>query len=864
MIFAVVAGGKSCENQESPKQSGSMSKVFIDTETCGLHGMPVLLQWAEDDGPIHLHEIWRRPIHETLTLIEWICQHTVVGFNLAFDWFHLAKTYTIFCLCDPDWIPEEHINEIAMLEPQGQDGPCVKPVAALDLMLHSRKGPYQALMAREDIRIKRVPTALAYALADELERRVQFDSIYFAKSADPEAPRWQVFDRKTRWGEIDSDFKDVVLRFNPAGGLKFLAEHAMGYKPKFHFKDVEPPTTWRPYELGYAPTASAVSSQAKNWEVWGRKKGKKVAIAKEEETPIALADALADDNDEDEIVKRPKSEDQLLGRAWPGVIKKHIEHWAARADAREYANDDIVYTRALDKHFGCPEPGDDDSMLACMVAVVRWHGFTINKEGIQELLYKAQQVIATSPVNINKPTEVRAYVTAAMNQMESIVLEASTKKSNLEAVADWEIAAKEDCGCQNPDPQGFLTQNPDCVRCNGTGYMQPGKHPAALRAKTILNIKIANKEVELYTKLLLAGKFHASFVVIGALSSRMAGADGLNPQGIKHTKEVRRMFPLFWAGMILSLGDFTSFEVTLADAVYSDPGLRAKLVSGKKLHALFGMALSGLTYEEVLASAGTDDDWYDKGKRGVFALIYGGDWNTLVQKLGVQAERAKAAYDKFCSDFPGVFKARQKTFNSFCSMRQPAGIGSAVVWADPADYAITFLGFKRYFTLENRISKALFDLARNLPKHWKACKVKVLRRDRVQTAGGAVSSALYSAAFQMQAANMRAAANHEIQSPGAQITKRVQRKIWDLQPVGVHDWLVALMNVHDEILCVNHPTMPDTIADVVRMAVESFRSQVPLIGMEWYKCGTSWASKSGAGAEGVVIISYEKDKIHAT
>jgi len=127
-----------------------------------------------------------------------------------------------------------------------------------------------------------------------------------------------------------------------------------------------------------------------------------------------------------------------------------------------------------------------------------------------------------------------------------------------------------------------------------------------------------------------------------------------------------------------------------------------------------------------------------------------------------------------------------------------------------------------------------------------------------------VSSALYGAAFQMQAANMRAAANHEIQSPGAQITKRVQRKIWDLQPVGVHDWLVALMNVHDEILCVNHPTMPDTIADVVRMAVESFRSQVPLIGMEWYKCGTSWASKSGAGAEGVVIISYEKDKIHAT
>jgi len=79
-----------------------------------------------------------------------------------------------------------------MLEPKGQDGPCIKPASALDLMLHSRKGPYQALMAREDIRIKRVPTALAYALARELEERIQLDNIYFAKSADPEAPKWQV------------------------------------------------------------------------------------------------------------------------------------------------------------------------------------------------------------------------------------------------------------------------------------------------------------------------------------------------------------------------------------------------------------------------------------------------------------------------------------------------------------------------------------------------------------------------------------------------------------------------------------------------------------------------------------------------
>ena len=74
--------------------------------------------------------------------------------------------------------------------------------------------------------------------------------------------------------------------------------------------------------------------------------------------------------------------------------------------------------------------------------------------------------------------------------------------------------------------------------------------------------------------MILAGKFHASFIVIGALSSRMAGADGLNPQGIKHTIEVRQMFPLAWDDYLLCGGDFASFEVTIADAVCNDEALQ--------------------------------------------------------------------------------------------------------------------------------------------------------------------------------------------------------------------------------------------------------------------------------------------------
>jgi len=796
-------------------------KLYLDSETCGLHGMPVLFQYAVEDGPIYLYDIWKRPVHETLRLIEWFCKHTIVFFNGTFDWFHVCKTYTVFRLCDPDWIPEEHIEEIALLEPQGQDGPCIKPYSALDLLLYSRKGPMQSLMGRDDVRIKRVPTVLAYALANELEQRVQIDNIYFAKSHDPEAPKWQVFDRHDRYGDLDPDFKDVVLKFNPAGGLKFLTEYLLHKKPRFHYKDVEPSV--RPKEVGYAPTALAMSTPGDEWRVYAKGKDGKMKHS---------------------------------GYAWPGVIREVIEHWAINADAREYAKDDVVYLRELDEHFGYPEPGDNDSVLTCMVAAVRWHGFRINKPGIRSLLEQAQTVIDNSPVNTNKPSEVREYVTAAMDDMEKIILEESTKKTNLEAIGTWELVEPEPC------TRCVTEIDSNCARCGGVGTVPIGPHPASARAKMVLAVKIAAKEVELYKKLLLAGKFHASFNVIGALSSRMSGGDGLNAQGIKHTKEVRSMFPLSWDGYVLSIGDFSAFEVTIADAVCDDEALRAELMAGRKIHALFGMALfPGHTYEEIRATDGTENDLYTKGKQGFFgSILYGGNHQTLMNKLGVKEADAIAAIETFGKKYKGVGRWRKRVADSFCSMTQPGGIGTQVIWKDPADYAETMLGFRRYFTLENAICKTLFLLAQKPPKHWKnlSLGVKVCRRDRVQTAGGAVQSALYGASFMMQAANMRAAANHEIQSPGAEITKAVQRSLWDLQPVGVHEFLVAPMNVHDEVICVNQPHMTNRVAETVATSVEHFRPKVPLIGIDWCKRASSWADKKGVAEEDMLIITYPR------
>ncbi len=776
--------------------SRKFPSLYLDVESIGLHGLPVLFQYAVEDGPIELYDIWLHPVHETLKLVESLLSKCLVGFNEAFDFFMLAKLYTIWSLLPGDWLPAEHIEEIAAKEACGRDGLCIKPASCLDLMLHSRTGPLQSLMNRDSIRIKKIPTILATPLAVELEKKVELDGIYFAGRKDRDTPKWKVLPRHNADGEVDPNFQDVCLSFSPKSGLKFLAEYILKIKPDYHYEDVEPAT--QPAELGYIPFATGIA-QPPDWVVYD-KKGRDI------------------------------------GRAWPALIANHIKHWATNQHARQYASDDVMYTRLLDEYFGYPKPDDDNSTLACMVAAVRWHGFRVDLAESRRLLNRAQTYVATAPVNLNAPKEIRAYIRECMLEEEALLIDESTARGNLEKIRDTLVVAEAEI----------------CIKCNGVGcprcrngVLESGPMPAAERAAELLKLKVANNEVGLHEKMLKAGRFHASFNVIGTKSARMSGADDLNAQGIKHTADVRRMFPLAWEGMILCGGDFDSFEITLADAVYRDSALREDLLKGTKIHAVMGTLLyPDKSYEDIIASKDTDFDMYVRGKQAIFALLYGGDFNTIHKKLSIPLEIAETAFNTFLERYPVIRKAREEVFARFAAMTQADGIGSAITWEDPADYAETFLGFKRYFTLENKICHTLYKLAFSLPRAWHNIPVKVMRTNRVQTASGAVASAIYGAAFQLQAANGRAANNHYIQSVGAEITKKVQRRIWDLQPAGAHGWCVAPFNVHDEVLSVTHPDYVDRVTETVRETVESYRPQVPLIGMTWSTAMDNWAEKS--------------------
>ena len=789
-----------------------MLKLYLDTETCGLHSIAVLIQYAINDGPIVLHDVWKKPVKDTLRLIEKFCECTVIAFNLSFDWYHICKLYTMWRLLPEDWIPEDHIEEIVMKEEEAMDGPCLKPVSCLDLLMYSRKQPYQSLMARKPIRIKRIPIQIVGDVRETLEEKVKFDDIYFAKRADKTAPKWKILDILDKSGRVDPCFQDIELKFRPSMGLKYITEFIVGLKPKHYFEDVEIDKKYHPYELGYAPFANAVA-HAPDWQAF-------------------------------DITGK------YLGLAWPALVKEHINHWANSEPAREYARDDVEYLRKLEEFFQYPEPGDDDSILTCMVAAVRWHGFTLDHAQIDLLMQKALVKITESPINVNKPRVVREYLLEMLDDVEMIIsfIAESTKRANLEKVATWTIDKEEQC---------TKCQGKGCLRCNNTGRLTPGKHPVAVRAQEILSIKFAHKEIDLYTKLKRAKKFHPTFDVSGTLSGRMSGSGsgGLNAQGIKHTKEVRKLFKLLWGDYLLCGGDFDSFEVTLGDVVYDDENLHASLLRGEKLHALLAMQFHpGVTYEEVLATDGKDPDFYMEGKRGVFGMFYGGDHTTWERKIGIPEHIAKQAEEWIFSRHPGILKSRNDVKKDFCSMTQPGGIGKRIFWVDPKEYVETLLGDKRYFTLENKTCKALFELASHAPPTWKTFKVKVMRRTRLQTPQGAAASALFSAAFQLQAACMRAANNHLIQSLGARITKTVQRRIWDLQPAGVKDWIVCPMNYHDEVECVTHRDYAYPLAETVKDAVESYRELVPLIGMKWCLTMDNWADK-GHGAK-IMHVSH--------
>lgn len=703
---------------------------FFDTESVGLVGPLVLIQWKDVGGEPIIYEPWFEPVSKTLALLEEMCNYEICGWNLTHDWFHVNKFYNCLYLYREAFGEQLDIENFVAIEKQNYREWCLKPKSALDLLLYARTGPLQKLMVpkseKADIVLKRVPrVAVKYII----ERLPVPDSIFFHHR---ENKGWQV-------QEVDDDlFVNLVLRFGPSMGLKPVYKYLTG-KPTIDYPvdDLFKEIQWKPY-----------------------------------------------------------------GGDWPFHIKNHINHWHSNTRARQYATNDVIYLEDLWNFWGNPSSGDNNSVLACSVGAVRWRGFPVNSDKVKHEINNQQMVANLIPFR-NQSRRCKAYILEGKGPIDHIRVP-NTKKETL-------VAYGSD------------------------------------RALQILNARQADKRLQVLRKFKACKRFHPNFNIIGAKTNRMSGSGKFNAQGIPRGEKNREVVEIFEEGFIGGGGDFDSFEVTLADAVYNDNNLHSALVSGKSIHGLLGAKLYGKTYEEVMATkkdaininaGGTN--MYNPAKNSVFGLLYGAQAQKIAQTAGISEEQAEYGYTEFIKDYPQVGAKRAEVSALFQSVKQPGGKGSKVIWGDPADYIETQLGFRRYYTLENEIIKGLFELAENLCV---PVEGTIVRRDREQTIENAVRSALYATVFVMQQRNMRSANNHLIQGYGADICKQLQVNLWNLQPVGVHEWKIVLMNVHDEILSMYRPELVPSIDRVVADTLESFRKKVPLLSMTWKHNLHSWADK---------------------
>ncbi len=755
-----------------------MKNYFVDTETIGFYGFPVLLQYAIDDGDVILYDLWTEPIEKTLNLFDEIARNCIIGYNLGFDWYKINQFYTTFIqVIDKTKCPRDiNFEEIKRMEAKGVFKGILKPHSCLDLMMVALEDKYQDLLFKGKQTIYKVPKVLANSLITELNR-IEFPDLYFAKYVDP-TQRWKITNEQ-------GDFVDVQLIFRPSAKLKDLCKHiGITRKDRDNYDELNAPKCSE--EFGYRPYGWA-------------------------------------------------SHDDLYN---------FTNYWYKDSRARQYATDDVLDTRGLYNHLGKPKPDGTNSVLACMVACCKWKGFNVDTQMLEDLKVEYIKKSSKETVNYDSTDKVYKYIGEVMTDLEKKMFLKEGKitcaKPVLESVQKMkEIGLCPECGAMSID----------CLACDGEGMVDVGEHPAVARATHVLEGRKSDKRVGLIDKFLLSKRFHASFNVMGTLSSRMSGGSGddkakdLNSQGIPSEDTFRACFPLADEDEVLMGGDFDAFEVSIMCARYNDPNLIAELEKGRKIHGVFASLMFNLSYDEILKTKGTENDLYAKGKTAVFALCYGGQPYTIARQCGCTLEQAENGYDRWFEQFPNFSKVVDEITKDYSLINTDGGDFKLV---EGKPYVESMLGFKRHYRIEQHLIKSIWNLIQNQPSLWKEAEIYCIRKQKKgsQFVGNALVSALFGFMFSLQNRMVRTAMNHQIQSTGGQLTKELQVRLWDLQPEGYNDWVVRELNIHDEVMavCNNQETAGKTKV-IVTDFIQEYKSLIPLLGMNWANLN-GWCEKT--------------------
>ena len=522
----------------------------------------------------------------------------------------------------------------------------------------------------------------------------------------------------------------------------------------------------------------------------------------------------------------------------------------------KYSKLDIVYLKILEEKLGNPKP-DYNSELTHNGAYVKYYGFDIDFEALD----RAEKYYGEKVERIEKRLS-GINPRSAPQRLEFLKqhfpLLASTSKATLKALLKLEDA----------DEKGV-------ERVKALLEYGPAR-------QKLVQIKAVKES--------LTKKAHPELRIMGTATNRMAGMSGINWQGIgafeeedisffnlesfsdnediKHqnleeilalenslanaeSKENKMRVGLRTAILTPMVGDWASFEVRIAAAVYEDEALTKVVKEGLDMHSYTTSIAhpdvlayfkqhnipEAERYEYVRKKYKADDSFFVKCRKQiksvVFGIFYGAQAFTVSESLGITEGEAQRILDLFFKAYPGIKRYRDNIEKMFMT-------ADTVNWSKTSINRMAvslkdLTGFERRWDFEKELAKIFWNLGH---KQLRTGINKRIVRDKnkgMQSVDNACRSALLGAALGIQSSASRQAVNFRVQATGSSIHKMLQGKLWVNHRVGS-------CQIHDEFFCINKGFDFNKIKEVVSQHEEEYGKVVPNLKFDYGKT-ERWSDK---------------------
>ena len=485
----------------------------------------------------------------------------------------------------------------------------------------------------------------------------------------------------------------------------------------------------------------------------------------------------------------------------------------------KYAKLDILYLRVLEEKLNFPEI-DYNSELTHNGAFVKYYGFDIDFDKLDEALsFYTEKVERIEKVlqSINP----RSAPQRLELLKKHFPLLASTSKATLQALLKLKDADKE--GLEK-------------VRA----LLEYG--PARQR---LLQIK-AVKECK-------TGKAHPELKIMGTATNRMSGTSGVNWQGIgafEEDEEGKRV-GLRTAILTPMVGDWSSFEVRIAAAVYQDDNLSKVVAEGLDMHSytasiahpLIIERLNELSipenkrYEWVRKHYKEDDNFVVKCRKQikavVFGIFYGAQAFTISESLGITESEAQRILDLFFRAYPGIKRYRDIIEEKFLTADTVNWSANSINKMEVSLKDLT--GFERRWDFEKKLSQIFWKLGHSQFRTGLSGQIVRDKNKGWQSIDNACRSAFLGASINIQSSASRQAVNFRVQATGSSIHKRLQAKLWSETRIGT-------LSIHDEVICITKGFDYDKVTEKIKKYEKDAGLIVPDLKFDYGKT-ERWSDK---------------------